>query len=801
MITSNPPHALFSFGKAGDDLFHVIIDNSHHDISLSNIMSILDNFGLHILASSTATTDHIRHTFTCQGNIPQEHFMDALQNVLQGKLANDGFNKVVTFSLLTGQQVNILRAYGRYLQQILFPYNIETIVSILAQEKELTHMLWACLENRLNKNSHTSMDDLHTCLENKNTDIQRIYHAYGELFIHTVRLYSHDAVAFKLKACNISFIPSPYPFYECFVYTPRVEGVHLRNGLISRGGIRWSERADYRTEICDLFRTQILKNSIIVPAGGKGGFICHAWAEMKRSGADPRSLQAEKVACYKVYIDALLHLVDLHPLDAPVYPDDHVDAYFVVAADKGTAGFSDLANELAQERGFWLSDAFASGGTNGYNHKSIGITAQGAWASLDHHIKRLGMKSPLTFVGVGDMSGDVFGNGLLRAVKLIAAFNHQHIFIDPTPDVEISLQERQRLFDLPQSTWADYNPALISQGGGVFERQCHSIQLSSEAAAMLNMDAGEHATHCVIQHILKASVDVLWFGGIGTYIKGAEEQDRDVHDHDNDSIRVVGHDVQASIIVEGANLGITQAGRVAYALKGGSINNDGIDNSAGVDCSDHEVNIKIFLRHQNIPEADIHAWLIDMKDDVVERVLNNNRAQNEALTFMEAESPTYEPLRQYFKHMGIRDGLPSGRQLSQRPLRQWVRPELAYLMAYMKNDLNERLTQALPHIKLDLFDQDVVRYFPTKMQEHFGTSLTEHPLRLNLVATLLSNHIVNTWGPLWALPDQPLGEWICHYQWIRSQRLPCRSEAILWSRLLVDLAQHSTPPPLGGTHA
>lgn len=789
MSTSDRTSTSFNMKKMDEDLFHILVQHPNHFVALSDVMPLLNNFGLYVLTESAEAHNGMYcHTYTCQGPIPGENFIPTLQQVWNGHLTDDDFNRVVTTTHLTGQQVNVLRAYGRYLQQLSFAYSTKTLAHTLAKETNLTHMLWHCLERHLNANDVSQhWETLKLTLHDVHADVESMYQAYIHLFTHTLRLHVNDVIAFKLYAHAIECIPYPRPLYETFVYSPRVEGIHLRNGAVARGGIRWSERDDYRTEINELLRAQTLKNSIIVPTGGKGGFICQKWNQLLASGADDSTLMAEKTVCYETFISALLKVIDLHPSDPPVYPHDQVDAYFTVAADKGTAEFSNLANQHAQKCGFWLGDAFASGGSNGYNHKDLGITSRGAWVSLDHHCKNLELKQPLSFAGVGDMSGDVFGNGLLHPVRLIAAFNHQHIFIDPSPDIETSLEERKRLFHLPKSTWSNYNPQLLSTGGCVLERWHSHATLSPEAAAALNVDVGDYLTNDVIRFILQAPVDVLWFGGIGTYIKSKEESHQNVQDRANDAVRINGEDVRAKMIVEGANLGITQAGRVEYALKGGVINIDGVDNSAGVDCSDHEVNIKIFLRHKGLPEKDIHTWLEEIKDEVANLVLCNSQAQNNLLTIMESESQTYEPLRQYFKQKKVRDGLPRGLQLHQRPLHRWTRPELCYLMAYAKNDLKERLIKALDGKNLSLFNRDIMAYFPTKMQQYFGSDLSDHPLRLALIATLLANHLINTWGPMWALPNIQLESWIVHYQWIRGKRKPQREEASLWQVLITYL--------------
>lgn len=785
-------HTTFGLKKIDDDLFHIVIDHPHQFVALSDTMPMLNSFGLYVLNENAHQQDALyRHIYTCQGSLPGPYFIDALEGVWNGIFEADDFNRLITVTSLSPHNINILRAYGRYLQQISFPDTLATIATTLASEPALTHLLMQCLQARFHPNemasNSTHTEDLRLALRAVRSHVDHIFHTYLDLFAATVRMQTEGLswVAFKLESRKLDQVPEPRPLYESFVYSPRVEGVHLRNGPLARGGIRWSEREDFRYEILELVKAQTLKNAIIVPTGAKGGFLCRKWNTLRLEGATQSELNAEKTACYELFITALLDLVDASPTSPPTPPHKEVDAYFVVAADKGTSQFSDLANRLAEERHFWLHDAFASGGSNGYDHKKMGITAKGAWVSLEHHRQLKGLDHPLSFVGVGDMSGDVFGNGLLRPVKLIAAFSHQHILIDPTPDIEASLKERQRLFELPESTWGDYNPQVLSAGGGIFERSQSQLTLTPEAAQALGVEPRTYPTHDVIRSILKANVDILWLGGIGTFVKGPDESNQDVRDRANDNVRISGHEIGASIVVEGANLGMTQAGRVTYALAGGLVNTDATDNSAGVDCSDHEVNIKIFLRHKKVPESAIRTWLEDMSEDVAQLVLQNNTQQNNALTAMEQESPTYEPLRQYLKQKGIREGVPRGLQLLERPRHHWTRPELCYLLAHMKNDLTQRIFDVLPKLDPTLFQDDIIQYFPPQMQKHFGSDLFQHPLHTSLLATILTNHIINTWGPMWALPFACLTTWLPAYHWLRSRRSPHKSDSQRWHIFLV----------------
>ncbi|MGD9796256.1 MAG: NAD-glutamate dehydrogenase domain-containing protein, partial [Acidimicrobiia bacterium] len=579
-------------------------------------------------------------------------------------------------------------------------------------------------------------------------------------------------LAVKLDPSRVPDLPLPRPAHEIWVYSPRTEGVHLRGGDVARGGIRWSDRrADFRTEVLGLMKAQLVKNAVIVPTGAKGGFV------VKQAPADPDGLRAEVEACYRIFIGALLDLTDnlvggqvVHPLDTRI-GDGH-DPYLVVAADKGTASFSDLANAIALERGFWLGDAFASGGSAGYDHKEMAITARGAWESVRSHARTLGRNADaetLTVVGIGDMSGDVFGNGLLRSshLRLVAAFDHRHVFLDPSPDPAASFAERQRLFDLPRSSWADYDSALISPGGGVWPRSAKSVPLSAQVRAVLGIDAAttELTPDELISAVLRAPVDLLWNGGIGTYVKATEERHGDVGDRANDAVRVNGRELRCAMVAEGGNLGFTQRGRVEYALAGGAngngglINTDAIDNSAGVDCSDHEVNIKIALgaavADGEISEAERNMLLASMTDDVAELVLADNIAQNRALANARQQSaPMIDVHARYVRSLvteGLLDRelefLPTDRQMGERHAagRGLVGPELAVLMAYTKiADIADVLRSTLPD---DPFlERELFAYFPPQMRDRFTSGIRSHRLRREIIATAIVNRMVNRAG-------------------------------------------------------
>ena len=572
----------------------------------------------------------------------------------------------------------------------------------------------------------------------------------------------------KLDPEMVTDLPLPRPMFEIWVCSPRVEGVHLRGGRIARGGLRWSDRReDFRTEVLGLMKAQMVKNAVIVPGGAKGGFV------VKRPPADAVALRAEVVACYQDFVAGLLDVTDnlssqqgtttvVAPPDTVRYDGD--DPYLVVAADKGTATFSDIANAISAEYGFWLGDAFASGGSVGYDHKVMGITARGAWESVRRHAAVLGRNAdtdPLTVVGIGDMSGDVFGNGLLRSphVKLIAAFDHRHIFLDPDPDPGASFAERQRLFALPRSSWADYDTALISLGGAVVARSDKSIALSAQIRQRLGISAAEMTPSELMTAILKAPVDLLWNGGIGTYVKASTETHADVGDRANDAIRVDGSDLRCRMVGEGGNLGFTQRGRVEYALNGGLINTDAIDNSAGVDCSDHEVNIKILLngcvqRGELTVEAR-NKLLASMTDEVGELVLDDNRAQTMALTIARRQALPMINVHTRYLHALETDGwlnrglefLPTDRQLAERQAagQALTTPEFAVLLAYTKNaNVAEIVLSDLPDNRY--LEADLVRYFPSAMRSRYLDEIRGHQLRREITATQVINQMVNLSG-------------------------------------------------------
>ncbi|MBC2670278.1 NAD-glutamate dehydrogenase [Novosphingobium piscinae] len=705
---------------------------------------------------------------------------DALAAVLNGEGEDDAFNRLITVTGLSAREANWLRAWYRYLRQAGLSFGVATVVEALANAPEVTLGLVDLFRAR-HEPGRGERETLAAAAEARIRDglakvaainddrLLRRYHALVEAILRTNAFTPHaaEALAFKLDSGLVPGLPKPLPWREIWVYGGRVEGIHLRSGPVARGGIRWSDRRDdFRTEILGLMKAQRVKNAVIVPTGAKGGFYPKRLPDPTR---DRDGWLAEGKASYQLFIRTLLTITDnivdgrvVHPQGVEVR--DGEDPYFVVAADKGTATFSDTANAIADSVDFWLDDAFASGGSKGYDHKAMGITARGAWLSVQRHFLELGVDvqaDPVRVVGCGDMSGDVFGNGMLlsRAIRLVAAFDHRHVFIDPNPDAAKSWDERARLFALPRSSWDDYDKALISPGGGVFPRSQKEIPLSPEARAALGIEAETIDPDSLITAILKAPVDLLWFGGIGTYVKAASENNVDVGDPANDALRVNGGEVRARVIGEGANLGCTQAGRIEFALAGGRNNTDFIDNSAGVDCSDKEVNIKIALaaakRANRLSEPDRVTLLGEMTDAVAGLVLEDNRLQALALSIAEAGGPTVAATQ-----LRLIDVLEANGQLDRRTEgladretftrraaegRGLTRPELAVILSSAKLAVQDALERsALPDDPA--LRSELLAAFPAAMAERFAPEIEGHRLRREIIATRLANRIVNRIG-------------------------------------------------------
>ncbi|MFF9811097.1 NAD-glutamate dehydrogenase [Streptomyces coeruleorubidus] len=721
------------------------------------------------------------------GDDARERFQDAFSATWTGKAENDGFNALVLSAGLTWRQAMVLRAYAKYLRQAASTFSQDYMEDTLRNNVHTTRLLVSLFEARMSPDRQRAgheivdalLEEVDAALDQvASLDEDRILRSFLTVIKATLRTNffqeaaggkPHEYVSMKFDPQAIPDLPAPRPAFEIWVYSPRVEGVHLRFGKVARGGLRWSDRReDFRTEILGLVKAQMVKNTVIVPVGAKGGFVAK---QLPDPSVDRDAWMAEGVASYKTFISALLDITDNMVAGEVVPPADVVrhdedDTYLVVAADKGTATFSDIANGVAEKYNFWLGDAFASGGSAGYDHKGMGITARGAWESVKRHFRELGVDTQtedFTVVGIGDMSGDVFGNGMLLSehIRLVAAFDHRHIFIDPNPDAATSYAERRRLFELPRSSWEDYNKELLSAGGGIFPRTAKAIPVNAHIREALGIEAKvtKLTPADLMKAILHAPVDLLWNGGIGTYVKSSTESNADVGDKANDAIRVDGKDLRVKVVGEGGNLGLTQLGRIEFALHGGRINTDAIDNSAGVDTSDHEVNIKILLNGL-VADGDMtvkqrNKLLAEMTDEVGQLVLRNNYAQNTAIANALAQSKDMLHAQQRFMKHLVREGhldralefLPTDRQIRERLAQGQglTSPETAVLLAYTKITVAEEL------LHTSLPDDPYLRgllhcYFPTELREQFPDRLDGHPLRREIVTTVLVNDTVNTGG-------------------------------------------------------
>ncbi|MFE7892335.1 NAD-glutamate dehydrogenase [Streptomyces sp. NPDC057412] len=721
------------------------------------------------------------------GDDARERFSEAFAATWTGKAENDGFNALVLSAGLTWRQAMVLRAYAKYLRQAGSTFSQDYMEDTLRHNVHTTRLLVSLFEARLSPDRQRAgreivdalLEELDAALDQvASLDEDRILRSFLTVIKATLRTNffqeaaagePHDYVSMKFDPQAIPDLPAPRPAYEIWVYSPRVEGVHLRFGKVARGGLRWSDRReDFRTEILGLVKAQMVKNTVIVPVGAKGGFVAK---QLPDPAVDRDAWMAEGIASYRTFISALLDITDNMVAGEVVPPADVVrhdgdDTYLVVAADKGTAKFSDIANEVAESYDFWLGDAFASGGSAGYDHKGMGITARGAWESVKRHFRELGVDTQsedFTVVGIGDMSGDVFGNGMLLSehIRLVAAFDHRHIFIDPNPDAATSYAERRRLFELPRSSWEDYDTSLLSAGGGVFPRSAKAISVNAHIREALGIEGkvSKMTPAELMKAILQAPVDLLWNGGIGTYVKASTESNADVGDKANDAIRVDGADLRVKVVGEGGNLGLTQLGRIEFARGGGRINTDAIDNSAGVDTSDHEVNIKILLNGL-VADGDMtvkqrNKLLAEMTDEVGRLVLRNNYAQNTAIANALAQSKDMLHAQQRFMKHLVREGhldralefLPTDRQIRERLSHDHglTGPETAVLMAYTKITVAEELLHTSlpddPYLSTLLHS-----YFPTALRERFPEHLVSHPLRREITTTVLVNDTVNTGG-------------------------------------------------------
>ncbi len=770
-------------------------------VTLSDVLPMLENLGLRVVAEEPFQIDSVDgavvwvHELQLAGAaapaaadpVLRARFEEALVAVWTGRVENDRFNRLVLGAGLSARQVTVLRLYAKVLRQAGTAFSQAYMEDALSAHPGIAARLVRLFEIRCDPAgaADPSLSVIgevqaidHALDAVASLDEDRILRSYLALVLKTVRTNYFQRLpsgtpkpylCVKLASSEIDLLPRPRPLYEIYVYSPRMEGIHMRAGKVARGGIRWSDRKeDFRTEILGLMKAQTVKNAVIVPVGSKGGFV------VKQPPAARDRLGEEAVECYKILIRGLLDLTDNivadgnhgHRIVPPprVVRHDGDDPYLVVAADKGTATFSDCANAIAEEYGFWLGDAFASGGSTGYDHKAMGITARGAWELVKRHFRELGRNLEAgdpTVVGVGDMSGDVFGNGMLmsRRLRLLAAFDHRHVFVDPDPDPERGFAERQRLFRLPRSSWADYDRVLISQGGGVFERSAKSVAISPQMKRVFAIEADRLTPAELIRKVLAAPVDLLWFGGIGTYVKAPRETHAEVGDRANDALRVNADEVRAKIIGEGANLAVTQRGRVAYALAGGRIDTDAIDNSAGVDTSDHEVNLKILIDQAiavgALPAEEREPLLHGMTEDVAAVVLRDNYLQGEALAVAEARGAValdrQVRLIRDLERSGRLDRalefLPDDETLAARATEHGglVRPELAVLLAYAKMALDgELLASDLPDAPE--LAEELRHYFPAALRERLGALIPAHPLRREITATIVTNDLVNRAG-------------------------------------------------------
>ena len=801
--SGRPLFNLFRPIEAESDALRLKIFNDGNPIILSDILPILENMGVRVLAETPFSVkprdrDHPVwvHDFTLSAGADvtidvaaiKDRFHEALDVVWSGEMEDDGFNRLVLGAGLSWRQVTVLRAYCKFLRQAAFTFSEVYIAGALARNSGIAKLLVALFEMRFDPARQSDqparaavlLSEIETALEAvESLDEDRILRSYLNLIGATLRTNFYQTtgpdhvegthkpyISMKLDSQQIEGLPLPRPLVEVFVYSPRMEGTHLRGGRVARGGIRWSDRReDFRTEILGLLKAQMTKNSVIVPVGSKGGFV------VKRPPAEGGrdALQAEGIECYKMLMRGLLDITDNLDIDQVVPPPmvvrhDDDDPYLVVAADKGTATFSDIANGVSRSYGFWLDDAFASGGSAGYDHKKMGITARGAWESVKRHFREIGVDTQttdFTCVGCGDMSGDVFGNGMLlsKHIKLLGAFNHMHIFVDPDPDPAKSWAERKRLFDLPRSGWSDYSEKLISKGGAVFERRAKTLKLTPEIKKCFGIAKDQVTPNELIQAILTASVDLLWFGGIGTYVKAPDETHADTGDRANDGIRVNSGQLNCKVVGEGANLGVTMRGRIAFALRGGRINTDAIDNSAGVDCSDHEVNIKILLGdvvgRGDMTMKQRDQLLEAMTDDVAALCLRDNYQQTQTLTV--AQKRGHERLDGHARLMRrleragrldrVIEFLPDDEELADRDARRLglTRPELSVILAYAKLTLYDALLASdLPDT--DYLVTDLERYFPARLQKEHKDAIHRHRLRREIIATYVTNSLVNRGG-------------------------------------------------------
>ncbi len=786
------------------DKFFLKIFRDQDAIPISDLLPMLENMGLKVIAERPYELEFsgsrrawiqdlelvMQSSTVIQFEALEREIKSAFTAVWTGRAENDSFNQLTLAAGIPWRTVNVIRAYCRYLLQTGLPFSQGYIAQVLVNNPPIAKTLADLFVVRFSpggaaaarQNALARLDErLRSALEEvTRSDEDRILRSLWSALTATVRTnaYQIDAagqpkeyLSFKIESHQLRELPLPKPLFEIFVFSPRMEGVHLRMGYVARGGIRWSDRReDFRTEVLGLMKAQQVKNTVIVPVGAKGGFV------VKRLPAEREAQQAEVIACYRTLIRGLLDLTDNIVNDAIVPPamvvrHDKDDAYLVVAADKGTASFSDIANALSEEYGFWLGDAFASGGSAGYDHKKMAITSRGAWESVKRHFREIGVDiqaQNFTVAAIGDMAGDVFGNGMLQSphIRLVAAFNHLHIFIDPQPDPARSFRERERLFKMPRSSWEDYSRAAISKGGGVFLRSAKNLTLSREAQALLELPA-QVTPNDVIKAILKAHVDLFWNGGIGTYVKSTFESHGDVGDRSNDAVRIDARELNCKVIGEGGNLGVSQLGRIEFARRGGRLNTDFIDNSGGVNCSDVEVNLKILLNGamlaKEITRAARDRLLVKMTDEVAVLVLRNNYLQSEAISTGEFQAKERLSEGAYVIRALERSGdlnralefLPTDEEIAERrkAAEGLTRPEMAIILSYGKIWMNRALIHS--NVPEDPYlSAELARYFPTPVQKRFAARVKRHRLRREIIATAITNSVINRMGPVFPVRAQ-----------------------------------------------
>ncbi len=783
---------------AKQNISEIKIYSTHQKLHLSDMMPVLESFGFNIIHEHTYNISPKSgvnvwvYYFTLNLSKTKEdltqdivvNFEDTINKIYQSKTKAGFLNRMVVAANLNSKQISLLRAYSKYLYQAKFRYSQKYISDTLVKYRDFTKLIIELFEekfnpaknvkreNNINKIS-VKIDKILEKVTDSGDDV--VLNRFLNIINSTTRTnffqkdkngLDKDYISFKFDCSKIQDLVLPVPYAEIFVFSSNVEGIHLRGGKVARGGLRWSDRhEDFRTEVLGLMKAQMTKNAVIVPVGSKGGFV----VKKDISSMSREDSISVAIDCYKTFLRGMLDITDnivdgqiITPKN--VFKYDDKDPYLVVAADKGTATFSDIANSIAAEYNFWLGDAFASGGSVGYDHKKMGITAKGAWISVKRHFSEMGLDTQsqdFTCAGIGDLSGDVFGNGMLlsKHIKLVAAFNHMHIFLDPNPDSSISFKERQRIFNLPRSSWLDYNKNLISKGGGVFDRSARLVKISKEAGVVLDIEELELSPDKLLIAILKSPVDLLWNGGIGTYVKSGTENHLDVGDKVNDGIRIDGADLRCKVVGEGGNLGLTQRGRIEYALNGGKINTDSIDNAAGVDCSDHEVNIKIALvqamKSGKISLTERNKILESMTSEVEKMVLDDNLLQTQAITMSQSKGVSmigdHARFLSRLEKIGLLnrqvESLPNAKQIEKRQSDRigMTRPELSVMLSYAKMDLYNNIINS-KLIKDSYFEDILIKYFPKRLQKDFKEEVLSHQLKYEIITTEITNLVIGRVG-------------------------------------------------------